>query len=124
LDNEVGVIGLSRFLQFRFVFCLRTLSVWSCSFRKLHSHHHEIFYRQEQASLPLLRLKKTTLHGKKRASPSVGSVASRTKLPKATEDNPRENPPATNERFYEMAALPSFENNCYFRRWLLVGKRV
>ena len=28
-------------------------------------------FRQEQASLPLLRPKKTPLHGKKRASPSV-----------------------------------------------------
>jgi hypothetical protein len=82
LDNEVELIGLSRFLQFRSVFCLRTLLVWSCSFRKLHSHHHEIFYRQEQASLPLLRPKKTPLHGKKRASPSVGGVAFADKLPK------------------------------------------
>jgi hypothetical protein len=90
------------------------LSVWSCSFRKLHSHHHEIFYRQEQASLPLIRPKKTPLHDKKRASPSVGGVASQTKLPKATGDNPRENPPATNGQFCVIAALPSFEIICYF----------
>jgi hypothetical protein len=29
-----------------------------------------------------------------------------------------------NKRFYEMAALPSFEKNYYFRRVLLVGKCV
>jgi len=41
-------------------------------------------------------------------------VASRTKLPKTTEDNPRENPPATNGQFCVIAALPSLENIFYF----------
>ena len=115
----MGIIGLSHFLQFRSVFCLRTLSVWSCSFRKFHSHHHETFYKQEQASLHLLNSKKTPLHSKKRASPSVGGVASRTRLPKVTEDNPRENPPATNERFRKMSALPRVDKYfAIFAAWL------
>jgi hypothetical protein len=64
-------------------FTLRTLSVWWCSFRKLHSHHHEIFYRQEQAqALALVPPQKITpLHGKKCASPAVNGVASRTTIP-------------------------------------------
>jgi len=85
--------------------------VWSCSFRKLHSHHHEIFYRQEQASLPLRHSKKSPLHGKKRASPSVSGVAFADNLPKESKDNQRDKPPATNEHIATIAALPSFENN-------------
>jgi len=73
LDNKVGLIGLSRFLQLRSVFYPRTLSVWSCSFRKPHSHHHEIFYRQEQSSLPLRCPKKTPLTAKN--APALRSVA-------------------------------------------------
>ena len=69
LDNSVGLVGLSRFLQFCSVFFLRTLSVWSCSFRKLHSHHHEIFFRQEQASLPLLRPQKNSTSQQKTRQP-------------------------------------------------------
>ena len=40
----------------------------------------------------------------------VGDVASRTKLPKATENNPREKPPATNGGFGASGALPRADN--------------
>ena len=116
----MGLIELARFLQFRSVFCLRTLSVWSCSFRKIHSHHHEIFYRQEQASLPLLRSKKTPLHSKKRASPSVGGVASQKAIPKRKKKIWRAL--THNGGIGKIAALPSFEKVYYFCRELLVGK--
>jgi len=33
-------------------------------------------------------------------------------------------PLTCNERFHKIAALPSFENICYFCRWLLVGKCI
>jgi hypothetical protein len=74
-NNEEGLAGLSRFLQFRSVFFLRSLSVWSCSFRKLHSHHHKIFYRQEQTQASALAPTLKKLHFTAKKAPTLRSVA-------------------------------------------------
>jgi len=72
LENEIGKIGLSHFLQFRSVFC-PTHAVGVVVFIPLRSIHTTTKYFLARAViLPALAPpQKTSLHGKKRASPSV-----------------------------------------------------